>query len=166
MTEAKAFVQNWSKVWRGRDSDAQLYMELLHEGCPLINPINPITREDLPAFVEAVLEAEPDIRVVPTRWAGTDDGSVLIEWVNTGTLHGAPLELRGADRYTLRDGKATEGHAYFDPRPFLDAQTAPTDPREIRKATRASVDLWPRYEPSSSAQTEKRLPWDTAIPPR
>lgn len=120
MTEAEAFVQNWSKVWRGRDSDAQLYMELLHEGCPLINPINPITREDLPAFVEAVLEAEPDIRVVPTRWAGTDDGSVLIEWVNTGTLHGAPLELRGADRYTLRDGKATEGHAYFDPRPFLE----------------------------------------------
>jgi hypothetical protein len=90
MTEAEEFVQNWSKVWRGRDSDAQLYMELLHEGCPLINPINPITREDLPAFVEAVLEAEPDIRVVPTRWAGTDDGSVLIEWVNKGTLHGAP----------------------------------------------------------------------------
>ena len=35
-------------------------MELLHEGCPLINPINPITREDLPAFVEAVLEEEPE----------------------------------------------------------------------------------------------------------
>ena len=59
MTEAEAFVQNWSKVWRGRDSDAHLYMELLHEGCPLINPINPITREDLPAFVEAVLEQNP-----------------------------------------------------------------------------------------------------------
>jgi hypothetical protein len=47
---------------------------------------------------------------------------------DTGTLQGAPLELRGADRYTLRGGKATEGHAYFDPRPFLDAQAAPTDP--------------------------------------
>lgn len=120
MTEAEAFVETWSKVWRGRDSDPQLYMGLLHEGCPLINPINPITREDLPKFVEAVLQAEPDIRVVPTRWAETADGSVLIEWLNTGTLHGARFELRGADRYTLKDGKATEGHAYFDPRRFLD----------------------------------------------
>jgi ketosteroid isomerase-like protein len=131
MTEAETFVQNWSRVWRGRDSDAELYMELLHDGCPLINPINPITREDLPGFAEAVLAAEPDIRVVPTRWAGSDDGSVLIEWVNTGTLYGAPIELRGADRYTLRDGKATEGHSYFDPRPFLDAQSAPTGTTEV-----------------------------------
>jgi hypothetical protein len=127
-TEAEAFVETWSKVWRGRDSDPQLYMQLLHEGCPLINPINPIKREDLPQFVEAVLEAETDIRVVPTRWAETADGSVLIEWLNTGTLHGAPFELRGADRYTLKDGKATEGHAYFDPRRFLDEQAAPTHP--------------------------------------
>src|SRR5215218_5826415 len=48
MTEAEAFVENWSKVWRGRDSDPQRYMELLHEGCPLFNPISPGTREDLP----------------------------------------------------------------------------------------------------------------------
>jgi hypothetical protein len=126
MTEAEAFLANWSKVWHGADSDPQLYMELLHEGCPLINPIDPITREDLPKFIEAVLDIEPDIRVVPTRWAETDDG-VLIEWVNTGTLHGAAFELSGADRYTLRDGKATEGYSYFDPRPFLDGQAAPTD---------------------------------------
>jgi hypothetical protein len=127
MTEAEAFVENWSKVWRGRDSNPELYMELLHEGCPLINPINPTKREDLPGFVEGVLAAEPDIRVVPTRWAETEDG-VLIEWVNTGTLHGAPFELRSADRYTLEDGKATEGYAYFDPRPILDAQATASGP--------------------------------------
>jgi SnoaL-like domain len=126
MTEAEAFVENWSKVWNGRDSNLRLYMELLHEGCPLVNPLNTVTREELPEFFEAVLAIEPDIRVVPTRWAETDDG-VLIEWVNTGTLQGAPFELRGADRYTLKDGKATEGYAYFDPRSFLDAQAAPTE---------------------------------------
>jgi hypothetical protein len=119
MTEAAAFVDNWSKVWQGPDSDPQLYMELLHEGCPLINPISEVRREELPSFMRAFLEMEPDVRVVPTRWAETGDG-VLIEWVNVGTLHGAPLELRGADRYTLRDGKASEGVAYFDPRPFLE----------------------------------------------
>jgi hypothetical protein len=118
MTDAEAFVANWAKVWRGADSDAQLYMDLLHEGCPLLNPINEIRREDLPAFMAAVLETEPDIRVVPIRWAETDDG-VLIEWVNTGTVNGVRVELRGADRYTLVDGKASEGVAYFDPRPLI-----------------------------------------------
>ena len=126
MSDAESFVDNWSKVWRGRDSDPQLYMELLHESCPLINPISEIRREDLPGFMEVVVEMEPDIRVVPTRWAATNDG-VLIEWVNTGTLKGTPLELRGADRYTLKDGKATEGAAYFDPRPFLEASAILTD---------------------------------------
>jgi SnoaL-like domain len=80
-------------------------------GCPLVNPLNTITREQLPEFFTAVLAIEPDIRVAPTRWPETDDG-VLIEWVNTGTLQGDTLELRGADRYTLKDGKATEGYAY------------------------------------------------------
>lgn len=126
MTQAELFVENWSKVWNGHESDPRLYMELLHEGCPLINPLNTITREELPEFFDAVLAIEPDIRVAPTRRAATDDG-VLIEWINTGTLQGAKFELRGADRYTLKDGKASKGYAYFDPRPFLDAQAAPTE---------------------------------------
>jgi hypothetical protein len=41
VTDAQSFVDRRSKVWNGRDSDPQLYMELLHEGCPLINPVNP-----------------------------------------------------------------------------------------------------------------------------
>jgi len=123
MTDAEVFVRNWSKVWNGSDSDPQLYMELLHEGSPLVNPIGETSREELPAFMEAVLAIEPDICVEPIRWAETEDG-VLIEWINKGTLNGAPFELRGADRYTLREGKAAEGYAYFDPRPFLDAQAA------------------------------------------
>ena len=119
MSEAAAFVERWSRVWDGQNSDAELYMSLLHDGCPLINPISEARREDLPQFVAALLEIEPDIRVEPTRWAETEDG-VLMEWVNRGTLHGKPIELRGADRYTLRDGKGVEGYAYFDPRPFLE----------------------------------------------
>lgn len=123
MRDAASFVKNWSNVWRGRDSDPQLYMGLLHEGSRLVNPISAGTREDLPQIFEAFLDVEPDIRVVPTRWAETADG-VLIEWVNTGTLHGKPFELHGADRFTLSDGKASEGFSYFDPRPFLDNRAA------------------------------------------
>jgi hypothetical protein len=123
MSKVEAFVERWSRVWNGPDSDPDLYMGLLHEGCPLINPLNEIKREDLPEFMAAVLQNEPDIRVEPVRWAETDDG-VLIEWVNRGTVGGAPFELYGADRYTLRDGKGSEGYSYFDPRPFLEGGTA------------------------------------------
>jgi hypothetical protein len=126
MTDAQSFVDSWSRVWRGHDSDPQRYMALLHEGCPLVNPLSAGTREDLPRIFEAFLAVEPDIRVVPTCWGETADG-VLIEWVNTGTLRGAPFVLRGVDRFTLRDGKASEGYSYFDPRPFLQGQEASTD---------------------------------------
>jgi SnoaL-like domain len=119
-TPSQAFVETWSQVWRGPDSDPHRYMELLHEGCRLVNPISSGTREDLPQIFQAFLAVEPDIRVMPTHWAETPDGSVLIEWVNKGTLRGAPFELHGVDRFTLRDGKAIEGYSYFDPRPFLE----------------------------------------------
>jgi hypothetical protein len=43
------------------------------------------------------------------------------------TLNGTPFELRGADRYVLRDGKGIEGFSYFDPRPLLDGQATSGD---------------------------------------
>jgi ketosteroid isomerase-like protein len=124
MSDAQTFVQNWLRVWR--DRDGQAYAELLHEDCVLDNPITQIPREQLPQFVDSLLAVWPDHRITATRWAATDDG-VLIEWVATGTLLGSPIELRGADRYTLRDGKVVEGVAYFDPRPVLERQQAAAD---------------------------------------
>jgi SnoaL-like domain len=119
---AQAFVETWGKVWRGRDSDPQPYMTLLHEGGVLVNPLGRGTREDLPQIMAGFLAQVPDVRVVPTRWAEAADGSVLIEWVGRGTKHGAPFELHGVDRFSFRDGKAFEGYSYFDPRPFLGAK--------------------------------------------
>ena len=128
MADAQAFVDNWHKAWR--DRDGQAYAELLHEDAVLYPPLGAMTREQLPQFVDALLAVWPDHRIEVTRWAATREGElvhVLMEWVATGTLPGGPIELRGADRYTLRDGKVTEGVAYFDPRPLLERQQAPTD---------------------------------------
>jgi hypothetical protein len=100
-------------------------MSLLDEGCPLINPVSPGAREDLPKIMDAYLQAEPDVHVVPIRWAETANG-VLIEWLNMGTLNGRPFELRGADRYTLRNDRASEGSSYFDPRSLLKGAPDPT----------------------------------------
>jgi ketosteroid isomerase-like protein len=123
VNDAKTFVEVWSTVWDGSNSDPDRYMEILHEGCRLINPVMVGTREDLPQIMQAFLELEPDVRVVATRTSETDD-SVLIEWRNTGTLRGKPFELRGTDCYALRDGKGIEGYSYFDPRPFLSGPAA------------------------------------------
>jgi ketosteroid isomerase-like protein len=124
MSDAESFVESWLRVWRDRDGHA--YAELLHEDCILENPISRISREELPEFVDSLLAIWPDHRIAATRWGETPDG-VLIEWVATGTLPGGPIALRGADRYTLRDGKAAHGVAYFDPRPLLERQQAPAD---------------------------------------
>ncbi len=76
-SDAEAFVETWSRVWRGRDSDPQLYMTLLHDGCPLINPINAIKREDLPQFMEAVLAiARAHVRLL--RRAHRNSPGVLV----------------------------------------------------------------------------------------
>ena len=120
--DAQRFVEDWLRVWRERDGYA--YAELLHEDCVFDNPMGPITRQQLPQFVDSLLAIWPDHRIEATRWGATADG-VLIEWVATGTLPGGPIELRGADRYTLRDGKVAEGVACFDPRPVLELRSRP-----------------------------------------
>lgn len=128
MADAKAFVDNWHKAWR--DRDGQAYAGLLHEDAVLYIPQGTMTRETVPQFIDGLLAVWPDHRITATRWAATREGElvhVIFEWVATGTLPGGPIELRGADRYTLRDGKVTEGVAYFDPRPVLERQEVPTD---------------------------------------
>jgi hypothetical protein len=102
-------------------------MTLLHEGCLLINPLGRGIREDLPQIMTGFLAEVPDVRVVPTRWAEAADGTILIEWASRGTMHDAPFELYGVDRFNIRDGKAFEGYSYFDPRPFLE-EKPPLDP--------------------------------------
>jgi SnoaL-like domain len=117
-SDAASFVDRWARVWNGPESDPDLYMSLQHPGCVLINPVRSITREGVPQFMKSVLEIVPDMRVVVTQWTEAPDG-VFIEWVNTGTAPGGPYEIRGANHYLLRDGKAYEGTSYFDPRPLL-----------------------------------------------
>jgi ketosteroid isomerase-like protein len=128
LNDAQAFLTGWSKAWRDRDGHA--YADLLHDDAVLIIPQGTMTRQTVSQFIHGLLEVWPDHRIEVTRWAATREGElvqVTFEWVATGTLPGGPIELRGADRYTLRDGKVTEGVAYFDPRPVLERSQAPTN---------------------------------------
>jgi ketosteroid isomerase-like protein len=117
VTEAKMFVDNWSKAWR--DHDGHAYAAMLHDDCVLRNPIATTTREQLPQFVESLLQVWQNHSIRATHWAHQGD-DILIEWVATGRLPKGEIELRGTDRFTMREGKVSDGVSYFDPRRFLE----------------------------------------------
>jgi hypothetical protein len=117
MSDAERFVERWTEIWR--EFDTSRFPELFHPEGTLLHPTmpRPISREQEPLFMEGLKRAMPDLELRPTRWGPTDDG-VLIEWRITGTLAGGPIEIVGADRFTLRGDRATEGIAYFDTYPI------------------------------------------------
>ena len=117
LTEAETFVDNWARVWR--DHDGHAYAAMLDEDCVLRNPIATMTREQLPQFVETLLKVWQNHSIRATHWAHHGD-DVMIEWVATGRLPKGEIELRGTDRFTLRDGKVCDGVSYFDPRRFFE----------------------------------------------
>jgi ketosteroid isomerase-like protein len=115
--EVAVFVERWTAIWREHDGEA--WPQLLHPGAVLRNPLAELKRSDLPAYMAGLVASVVDHEIRPLRWGATEDG-VLIEWIMSGRLHGTPFEIHGADRFTLRDGRADEGVAYFDPRPLMD----------------------------------------------
>jgi steroid delta-isomerase-like uncharacterized protein len=123
MSEVKEFVEQWSRIWAAHDGAS--WPELLHEGCVLRNPFGTVARADLPGYMANLVRGMPDHTLTATSW-GETAGGVLIEWVMTG----GGVEITGADRFTLRDGRATDGVAYFDPTPMIAAMSPPKLPVE------------------------------------
>jgi ketosteroid isomerase-like protein len=122
MADHSRFVEQWSRIWRQHDGIG--WPELVHEGGVLRNPLGDVPRDRLAEQMASLVRMIPDHHIAATRWGETADG-VLIEWVMRGTLPGGPFEIHGVDRFTLRDGRAVEGFAYFDPRPMLERMAAP-----------------------------------------
>jgi ketosteroid isomerase-like protein len=119
--QAGTFVERWTAVWR--DHDAERWQELIHESGVLRNPLGELKWADLPSYMAGLAASIGDHRITPLRWGATEDG-VLIEWVMTGSARGTRFEIHGADRFTLRDGRAVEGAAYFDPRPLFETTSS------------------------------------------
>ena len=120
-SEAASFVARWTAIWREHDGES--WPDLLHDGCVLRNPIGEVKRQDLPAYMTSLVSGIEEHQIKPIRWGETADG-VLIEWEMSGRLPGGAFEIHGADRFTLRDGRAVDGIAYFDPRPLLQERSA------------------------------------------
>ena len=118
--QAAAFVERWSAIWR--DHDGEGWPALLHAGATLRNPLGEIKRKDLPGYMANLVASIAEHEIRPLRWGATADG-VLIEWVMTGKVQETPVKIHGSDRFSLRDGRADEGVAYFDPRPLIGPPT-------------------------------------------
>jgi hypothetical protein len=127
--EVATFVERWTAIWR--DHDGEGWPELLHEGAALRNPLAELKRSDLPGYMAGLVASIVDHEIRPLRWGASEDG-VLIEWVMTGKVQGTPVEIHGADRFSLRDGRADEGIAYFDPRPLIEARDNEAVRQEVR----------------------------------
>ena len=134
-------------MWR--DHDGERWPDLLQEGGVLRNPFGELSRGDLPGYMAGLVAGIANHQITPLSWGPTPDG-VLIEWLMTGRIGDAPLEVRGVDRFTLRDGLIVEGVAYFDPAPFLvPASTPPSF--DIREFAMEYDKAWRAMDPDAIA---------------
>jgi ketosteroid isomerase-like protein len=117
MDTAERFVGTFSEIWS--DPDPDRFHEIVREDGTLLHPgmEEPLPGSQVPAYVERIKASFPDIRLRVERWAAAGD-DVLIEWTISATMAETPVEFSGTDRFTLRDGRAIEGVAYFDTLPL------------------------------------------------
>jgi len=131
--DATEFIAKFTEVWKAPEPAS--FTGLFHEDGRLLHPTmeRSIPRDEVPAYVAALTERMPDISLEVLNWAAAGD-VVLIEWTITGTFGDEEISWNGADRFTLRDGLAIEGVAYFDTMPLwarLDASAQRGDLVEV-----------------------------------
>ena len=111
---AEAFRAYWSRpTVDGLDA-------LLAEDVVLRQPLGPTTR-GLPAAKEAfarILDAIPDLHAEVDGWGAAGD-RLFIEFRLLCTLGGHPVAWPVVDRFSLRQGVATERVSFFDPTTLL-----------------------------------------------
>ncbi|WP_182262062.1 nuclear transport factor 2 family protein [Rhodococcus sp. UFZ-B548] len=117
-TEARNFVDAFIDFWAA-PSPARL-PEILHDDVILVQPLT--KRLDGIRSVQREFDAlggwMPDLRAEIVRWHG-DAEVVFIELRLHASWGGQRIEWPCVDRLLLRDGKAVERDAFFDPLPLV-----------------------------------------------
>ncbi len=117
-------VRQYLDAWTRRDADAIL--ATLNDGGSYEDPTTggPISGEAIRAYVSGLWSAFPDLSFEDVGLAQTATDSASVQWImrgtNTSSMMGLPpsgkaVILRGADFFTLRDGKIQTVTGYFDP---------------------------------------------------
>jgi ketosteroid isomerase-like protein len=117
-TEALNFVDAFIDFWA--TPSPERLPEILHEDVTLVQPLTRRSNEIRSAQGEfaALWGWISDLRAEVVRWHG-DSEVVFTELRLHATWGGRHIEWPCVDRLLLRDGKAVERHAFFDPLPLV-----------------------------------------------
>ena len=120
MRDAAQFVRDFQTYWRAptlEGLDGMLTADVV-----LRQPLAPSMRglAHAKAGFARIFALLPDLHAEVDRWSAAGD-AVFIEFRLIGTLGGRRVEWPAVDRFTLREGMATERVSYFDPTPLIAA---------------------------------------------
>lgn len=151
------------------DRDAEAILDTLGPSGTYQDPATggPISGDALRGYIAGLWSAFPDLTFEVESCAETGPGTVAAQWTmrgtNTGSMRGLPptgrpVEVRGADFFTLAEGRIATVTGYFDggavPRQLgLDVIVQPPAIGPFRFGTSASVSTGKREEPGAFSIT-------------
>lgn len=113
MSNAEQFVKKFAERWGAPEPSR--FVDLFHAEGTLLHPgmERPLTRDEVPSYVQRILSVFPDIRLEPISWSAQDD-TLFIEWSATATVRGQRMQWNGVNRFTLRGDRAIEVVSAYD----------------------------------------------------
>jgi ketosteroid isomerase-like protein len=119
--ETQEFVARFAQAWAARDGAA--FAALWHPDGVLYSPLydRPVKGSELSRVNDIVRQVAPDNVWQLLDWTARGD-VVVIEWQNTRAGGGQRFDMRGVDKFRLKDGKIVEERVYFDTAPLRAAR--------------------------------------------
>lgn len=107
-------------------------MALWHADGVLRSPLydRPVLGKELGRLTDIVRERAPDSVWQLLDWTARGD-VVIVEWQNTRIVDGNRFDMRGVDKFRLRDGRIVEECVYMDTAPMRAAAKGETLPALI-----------------------------------
>ena len=139
MSNQERYVEMFTAYWN--DPDPRRYAEHYHREANITRPGGgpPISPQEAQQQVAQLKALIPDLRLKPTRTDGSGD-ALWIEWLLTGTVAGQKLQVRGADRITLKGDRVIETATYYDSLDLLSAFDQRVSHERLRGALAATLE--------------------------
>ena len=115
--DVEAFVEAYERAWASREPGVMATM--WHDDGRLHHPSlgTTVSAAVVPYNNDFTKNAFPEFSWTLERWASAED-VVFLQWRINALVVDEPMEWRGVDVMTLRDGKIIEEHVFFDTYPL------------------------------------------------
>jgi ketosteroid isomerase-like protein len=114
--ELQDFVTRYAAAWAARDGNA--FLALWHPDGVLRTPFvgRAVAGSELKLLNDTQKALAPDLIWQLLDWTARND-VVILEWQNSRVVDGKRYDIRGVDKFRLRDGKIIEETVYADTAP-------------------------------------------------